>query len=171
MKTKFDEMIEEERKNAKLLTKIRLKILEYRYKILKDKTLLDAAEAAFGSEIYNENKEYIDDKLDRKRLETSKLFMYLIVINCTIIEAYSMFVMIHFADLSSLSALMCAVIAESVSFAVYCAKAYFGKKGEVDAELKREDMDFEREKLLMSTLPEDNSPEEFFDEPNDGSVG
>ena len=66
MKTKFDEMIEEEKKNAKLLTKIRLKILECRYKILKDKTLLDATEAAFGSEIYNEESGGIETGNEKK---------------------------------------------------------------------------------------------------------
>ena len=167
MKTKFDEMLEEEKQSAGKLTKIRLKILELKYKLLKDKTLLKATEAAFNAQIYETNKEYLDAKVTKKKLETSKLFMFFIILNCTIIEIYSMYVMIYFADLSSLSTLMCAVITESVSFAVYCAKAYFGKRGEVDAELKREDIEFEREKLLMSALPEDNSPEEFLNEDSD----
>jgi len=168
---KFEEMLEERKKNTNIINKIRVKLIECKYSRLKDKTMLDATKAAFESQIYDLNKDCIDENRKKKRLETSKLFMYLIVVNCTIIEAYSMWAMIYFADLSSLSTLMCAVIAESVSFAVYCAKAYFGKRGEVDTELKRENMEFEREKLLMASLPEDNSPEEFHFPINDDSVG
>ena len=165
---KFEEMLEEQKKSANLITKIRLKFIEHKYNKLKNETMLNAA---FESEIYDINKEFFDAKVVKKKFETSKLFMYLIVVNCSVIEIYSMFVMIYFADLSSLSTLMCAVITESISFAVYCAKAYFGKKGEVDAELERENMNFEREQMLMASLPEDNSPMEFFEDDNDSSVG
>ena len=175
MATKFDELLEEQKQSTNKFNKIRIKLLELKYMRLKDKALLDATKAAFETQIYDINKECFDAKRDKKKLETSKLFMFFIVLNCTIIEAYSMWVMIHFADLSSLSTLMAAVIAESVSFAVYCAKAYFGKKGEVDAELERENMQFEREKLLMESLPEDTSEEEFFDDDlvsdDSGTVG
>ena len=171
--TKFEEMLEEQKKSANKITKIQLKLLELHYKRLMNKTLLNATKAAYESEIYDVNKEFMDATANKKKMETSKFFMYLIIINCSIIEAYSMWSMAHFADLSALPTLMGAVIVESVSFAVYCAKAYFGKKGEVDTELEREKMAFQKQQFLMSTLPEDNSPEEFFDDIglDDGSVG
>ena len=153
---KFEEMIEERKKNANLFTKIRIKIIEHKYSVIKDKALLNATSAAFESQIYDINKEWLDNRINKKKLETSKFFMYLIIINCSIIEIYSMWIMVHFADLSSLSTLMCAVIAESLSFAVYCAKAYFGKKGEVATELERENIEFEKEKFMMQNIQEDN---------------
>ncbi len=161
---KFEEMIEERKKNTSLINKIHLKIMEYKYNRLLDKTMLDATKIAFESQIYELNKDYLDAKNNKKKMETSKFLMYLIVVNCSIIEAYSMWAMVYFADLSSLSTLMCAVITESISFAVYCAKAYFGKRGEVDTELERERIEMEREQMLISTLPEDNSEEEIFEE-------
>lgn len=55
---------------------------------------------------------------------TTKLIMFFIFLNCTIVEIYSMVVMWYLADLSSLYALVTSVVTESISFAVYAAKAY-----------------------------------------------
>ena len=50
--------------------------------------------------------------------------MYLILINCMVVEVYSMWVMYKLVDLSALYTLIGAVISESVSFAIYCAKSF-----------------------------------------------
>ncbi len=169
---KFEERLEEYRNGTSKISRLRLKILEHRYRILKDNALLNATKADYDNEIYNINKEYFDNRVEKKRLETSKLLMYFIVINCSIIEIYCMWAMVHFNDLSSLPTLMGAVITESVSFAVYCAKAYFGKKGEVDAELARENMELEKERFATTgEIPEDYDEEDIEDPDSEDSVG
>ena len=74
----------------------------------------------------------------RKKFTTSKLLMYLILFNCTIVEFYSMFVMFHFSDLSPLYALIGAVIGESLSYAIYCAKSFNESKEEAKNQLERD---------------------------------
>ena len=66
---------------------------------------------------------------------TKKLIVF-IVINCAVIEAYSMFVMFYFKDLSTLEALMSAVISETVAFLIYCVKSYFETKAEKSNDLE-----------------------------------
>jgi hypothetical protein len=92
-------------------------------------------------------------KLDREynpfherisKLATHKVIMYFIFINCTVIEIYSMRVMIMFADLSALPTLMVAVITESISYAVYCAKSYSGTKQEKIQELDEKKFELEK---------------------------
>ena len=56
--------------------------------------------------------------------------------------------MIHFGDLSALSSLIVAVVSESISYAVYCAKAYRSKKSEVESQLERDKFEFEKENAL-----------------------
>lgn len=76
--------------------------------------------------------------LKKRKFETSKFLMYLILINCVFVEVYSMWVMYYLKDLSALYSLIGAVITSSITFAIYCAKAYKGKKSQVDAQLERD---------------------------------
>lgn len=62
-------------------------------------------------------------KKKKKRLQFSKICMWMIFINCTIVELYSMVAMWHFADLSPLYSLIGAVIGESLAYISYCAKS------------------------------------------------
>lgn len=62
-------------------------------------------------------------KKKKKKIQTSKLAMAFIFINCTFIEIYSMIAMWYFADLSALYSLIGAVLGESVAYISYCAKA------------------------------------------------
>lgn len=71
---------------------------------------------------------------------TTKLLMAYIFLNCTVIEAYSMVVMWRLGDISALYALISAVVTESVSFAVYAAKAYNETKQEELIRLERDKM-------------------------------
>lgn len=59
----------------------------------------------------------------KKKLTTSKLAMYFIFLNCSIVEIYSMVAMWFFSDLSPLYSLIGAVLGESVAYISYCAKA------------------------------------------------
>jgi hypothetical protein len=73
-------------------------------------------------------------KKDTKITTTKKLMAYIIV-NCTIVELYTMFIVYKFQEASILEPLISAVVAESFSFFVYCMKSYFETKAEKANEL------------------------------------
>ena len=78
-------------------------------------------------------------KIERKKKRTTtKVFMYIILLNCMAIEIYSMWVMYKLVDLSALYTLIGAVISESVSFAIYCAKSFKDSKEEAISKLERD---------------------------------
>lgn len=104
------------------------------------------------------------------KLATHKVIMYFIFINCTVIEIYSMKVMVRFADLSALPTLMVAVITESISYAVYCAKSYSGTKQEKIQEL--DDKKFELEREIAQFQMENNMMnDDINNNTDDDSVG
>ena len=72
---------------------------------------------------------------------TTKIIVALIFINCTVVEIYSMAVMWFLQNLDALYALISAVIGESISFAVYAAKAYNETKQEEIIRLERDKME------------------------------
>ena len=59
----------------------------------------------------------------KKKMEFSKKCFLLIVLNCSVVELYSMAAMWHFSDLSALYSLIGAVVGESLAYISYCAKA------------------------------------------------
>lgn len=67
-----------------------------------------------------------------------------------------------FADLSALPTLMVAVISESISYAVYCAKSYSGTKQEKIQELDEKKFELEKSIAMfeMENGPIDSSGEE-----------
>ena len=66
---------------------------------------------------------------------TTKQIMLFLIINCTVVEVYAMFTMYHFQDLTTLEALISAVITETIAFLVYCVKSYFETRSEKMHEL------------------------------------
>lgn len=78
-----------------------------------------------------------------ENITTTKFFMIFILVNCSIIEVYSMVVMFVFNNLEALSALIGAVIGESISFAIYCAKSYLGHKEEEIRKYENRKLDLE----------------------------
>lgn len=66
---------------------------------------------------------------------TTKQIMLFLIINCTVVEIYAMFTMYHFQDLTTLDALISAVITETIAFLVYCVKSYFETRSEKMHEL------------------------------------
>jgi hypothetical protein len=74
------------------------------------------------------------NKKDNKLTTTKKLMAY-IVVNCTIIELYTMFIVYKFQEAAILEPLISAVVAESFSFFVYCLKSYFETKAEKNNDL------------------------------------
>lgn len=90
------------------------------------------------AEIKSSNKPSKSER--RKKMTTSKIIAYFIIINCTVVEMYSMWVMYQLADLSALYSLIGAVIGESITYAIYCAKSFKDTSSE-------ETLKFEREKI------------------------
>lgn len=80
--------------------------------------------------IYKRN-EYLKQKYELKKVRKeyknkmpfSKKLMIIIILNCAVIELYSMVAMWYNHDLSSLCTLIGAVVGETVSFAIYSYKA------------------------------------------------
>lgn len=85
--------------------------------------------------VKSENRDFNNRK---KKLTTTKIFMYYILINCSIIEVYSMTAMIMMKDLSALYSLIGAVVGESLSYAIYCAKSFNDSKEEAKSKLERD---------------------------------
>lgn len=95
-----------------------------------------------------------------ENITTTKFFMIFILVNCSIIEVYSMVVMFVFNNLEALSALIGAVIGESISFAIYCAKSYLGHKEE---EIRK----YENRKLDLENANVDSTSEDDTDTSED----
>lgn len=74
------------------------------------------------------------------KIETSKLVMIYLMILFNAILLYAMIAMWKFQDLSYLGVLISDIAAQVIAYAIYCLKAYHGKKQE-------EQMKFEREKF------------------------
>ncbi|MCD8397508.1 MAG: hypothetical protein LUD12_10095 [Lachnospiraceae bacterium] len=80
---------------------------------------------------------------------TTKMILIWLIINCTVVEIYSMVAMWVFMDLSALYSLITAVITETISFAVYAAKSYHETKQEEIIKLERSKLEIEKEKLAV----------------------
>ena len=105
-------------------------------------------------------------KIERKKKRTTiKVFMYFILLNCTIVEAYSMFVMYQLKDLSALYSLIGAVVGESISYAIYCLKSFNDSKEEAKSLLERDKFNMEYNiKTENDEIEEDLSDEDLSDE-------
>lgn len=93
----------------------------------------------------NEQKEYRKSlrkermKLFPKlKIETSKFLAIYLFALLNAIVIYSMVAMWRFADLSYLGVLISDIAAQVIIYAIYCLKAYKGKKSEEDLKFKRE---------------------------------
>lgn len=80
-------------------------------------------------------------KRAHKKIETNKIIAVYLFVLLNAIVVYAMIAMWRFNDLSYLGALISDIAAQVVIYAIYCAKAYAGKKAE-------ENLKFEREKWL-----------------------
>lgn len=99
-------------------------------------------------ELFDKRKEIDEVKRSMRRWNpptTTKIIMFFIFANCTIVEIYAMWVMWYLMNLDALYALISAVVGESVSFAVYAAKAYNETKQEELIKLERDKMENEEE--------------------------
>ena len=115
---------------------------------------------------------YRADVKEKKKISTTKLIILFIFLNCTVVEAYSMWVMYKLVDLSALYALIGAVITESISFAVYCVKAFSETKEEEKLRFERERFNAENNRCLDRDSTFDMPNEEVTnDENNEEEIG
>lgn len=95
--------------------------------------------------IKNHQKELRQSLKDEKskyrkkfKIETSKLIAIYLLLLLNAIVIYAMVSMWKFADLSYLGVLISDIAAQILIYAIYCMKAYKGKKAEEDMKFKRE---------------------------------
>lgn len=88
-------------------------------------------------------------KKQRKKIQTSKIYMALLFLSCTGTQIFSMMAMWHFGNLDSLSVLIGSTLTEGIGMLGYYLKSYKETCSEEQNKL-------EREKLKMM----DNNTEE-----------
>lgn len=112
--------------------------------------------------LYEKEKEIYELKQSMRRWKpptTTKLLMTFIFLNCTVVEVYSMVAMWVMMDLSPLYSLITAVVTESLSFAVYAAKAYNETKQEELIKLQREQIMLDHSSPSEDGMDESCDPE------------
>lgn len=67
---------------------------------------------------------------EKKPLTFSKIAFIFLILNCSIVEIYSMIVMIKMYDLSALTTLISAVVGECIVYCAYIAKSTIENKSE-----------------------------------------
>lgn len=103
------------------------------------KAVIKAVKKREKQELKEIKKKYGIIKVKNKKIDlstTTKQIMLFLILNCTLIELYSMYVMYKFQDLTTLDALISAVVAETVAFLVYCIKSYFENKSSKNYDLE-----------------------------------
>ena len=113
------------------------------------------SQISFINSLYKKPNDFFEER--RKSFTTTKFIFYLLLINCIMLEIYAMVVMYKLNDLSALPILITAVIGESISFAIYCLKAYFAKRSE-------ENMKFEKEKFGLNNSNEEDMENEYVED-------
>lgn len=102
---------------------------------------------------------------ERRKIETNKLIAFYLFLMFNVIIIYALVVMWELGDLSYLGVLISDIAAQVLVYAIYCIKAFCGKREE-------ERLRFERDKLII--LPgynEDDVPADCEENPTDDSVG
>lgn len=100
--------------------------------------LLKAEKRKRKNKIREIKKQHRPDKKEKKKITTTKLLIYFIILNCTVVEVYSMIIMYMLKDLSALYSLIGAVVGESIAYAIYCAKSFKENKEEANYKLERD---------------------------------
>ena len=85
------------------------------------------------------------NRFSKKKLETNKLMAFYLFILLNAIIIYAMIAMWVFRDLAYLGVLISDIAGQVLIYAIYCVKAYCGKKQE-------ENLKFEKEKFSLSNV-------------------
>lgn len=88
------------------------------------------------------------NKYKSKGLETSKVLAIYLFVLLNVIIIYAMTAMWFFADLNYLGVLISDIAAQVLIYAIYCLKAYNGKKQEESMKFKRQQYADSFKKLL-----------------------
>lgn len=91
----------------------------------------------------------------KNKIETHKFIAYYLFVVFNVILIYSMVAMWYLRDLSYLGVLITDIIGQILLYAIYCLKAYSGKKQE-------EQLKFEKEKLFNANADLDFLDDETF---------
>jgi len=75
-----------------------------------------------------------------KKKETSKMIAVYLFLLLNVIVAYALIAMWHFSDLSYLGVLISDIAAQVLVYAIYCLKAFHGKKEQEQVALERDKM-------------------------------
>lgn len=125
----------------------------------KRKALLRSEDRRRRNELRDINREnrYSSEmaELRAKKRTTTKVLMYFILLNCTIVEIYSMIAMVVVGDLSSLYSLIGAVVSESISYAIYCCKSFNDTREEQRNKLERDKWEADQSGDETDEDPED----------------
>ena len=111
---------------------------ERKYQRLLKKELIKLDKRKKKQELREISEQYKYVSEGKQKRTTTKVLMYFILANCTMIEIYSMIVMFVLKDLSALYSLIGAVIGQSVSYAIYCTKSFKETKEEAINSLERD---------------------------------
>lgn len=106
----------------------------FEYKAKRKEALEKAEDRKQKLELNEINQQY----RNVSRWTTSKYLMLFILLNCTAVEIYSMWLMVYLSDLSPLTTLMGSVITESISYAIYCTKSFKENKEKALVQLDRD---------------------------------
>lgn len=114
------------------------KEFESQMKQVKRKNLSKARRLAI-----KEEKQKYATKPWWKKVETSKALAIYLMILMNLIIIYALIAMWHFSDLSYLGVLITDVVAQIITYAIYCVKAFKGKQASEEMSFKREQLEKE----------------------------
>lgn len=145
--------------------------MEKEFEKIRSNEILKAEKRRLQNEIFeikHSNPKTTEEKPKRdsffEKAQTTKLIIAFILINCTAVEVYAMVAMFRFQELSALPTLITTVIAESISFAIYCAKSFLEKREEERVQLERDQMTMEEKMQEGYCDSEDAKDQEFINE-------
>lgn len=118
--------------------------------VLKAKKQRRKEELKEISTIYGSNRKKVFDMST-----TTKQIIFFLLLNCTVVEVYSMLVIWRFGDLSALPALITAAVTETITFAVYCVKSYLETKSEKNLEFETKKLELDRSSANDNNVSDD----------------
>jgi len=92
-----------------------------------------------------------------KKKETSKMIAIYLFLLLNVIVAYALVAMWHFSDLSYLGVLISDIAAQVLVYAIYCLKAFHGKKEQEKNILERDKMSMRMGKVTDDELDDENN--------------
>ena len=89
------------------------------------------------------------------KIETSKILAIYLLGLMNLIIVYALIAMWHFGDLSYLGVLITDVVAQILTYAIYCIKAFKGKQAEEEMNFRRDQFEQQEEELYQDDIEEE----------------